>query len=178
MSCRQNLSSRNQGLNRAPGSWKSHFGIGSRSEISMNGMTPSLYPFPLAFQTVSEAPCRPPSPLPNPEAVASLAGVVTASCQLTFLATLLAVVLSNQVAKVVLTTVVTDQSVARTQSPEAVAKMALASYVVVVQVSRHLLTPTGRSPSTDPRKVAQYLTREKSQQSAKETQQQFQLENS
>ena len=45
-------------------------------------------------------------------------------------------VLSIQVANVVLTTVVADQSVARTQSPEAVAKMALASDVVVGQVSR------------------------------------------
>ena len=43
-------------------------------------------------------------------------------------------VLSIQVANVVLATVVTDQSVARTQSPETVAKMALASDVVVVQV--------------------------------------------
>ena len=81
-------------------------------------------------------------------------------------------------ANVVLTTVVADQSEARTQSPEAVAKMALASDVVVVQVSRQLPTPRGRSPSTDPRKVAQYLTRERQQQSAKETQQQSQLENS
>ena len=38
--------------------------------------------------------------------------------------------------------------------------------------------PGCRSPSTDPRKVAQYLTRERKQQSAKETQQQSQLENS
>ena len=48
---------------------------------------------------------------------------------------LLAVVLSIQVANVVLTTVVADQSEARTQSPEPVAKMALASDVVVVQVT-------------------------------------------
>ena len=79
---------------------------------------------------------------------------------------------------VMLTTVVADQSEARTQSPEAVAKMALASDVVVVQVSRQLPTPKGRSPSTDPRKVAQYLSRERQQQSAKETQEQSQLENS
>ena len=57
----------------------------------------------------------------------------------------MAVVLSIQVANVALTTVVADQSVARTQSPEAVARMALASDVVVVQVSRHLLTLRGRS---------------------------------
>ena len=67
---------------------------------------------------------------------------------------LLAVVLSIQVANVVLTTVVTDQSVARTQSPEAVTKMALASDVVVVQVSRQLPTPRGRSPSTGERNAA------------------------
>ena len=53
------------------------------------------------------------------------------------------------------TTVVADQSLARTQSPEAVAKMALASDVVAAQVSRQLLTPRGRSPTTDPRKIAQ-----------------------
>ena len=58
-------------------------------------------------------------------------------------------------ANVVLTTAVADQSVARTQFPEAVANMALASEVVVVQVSRQLLTPRGRSPTTDPRKFAQ-----------------------
>ena len=85
-------------------------------------------------------------------------------------------------ANVVLITVVADQSVARTQSPEAVTKMALASdvvvVVVVVQVSRQLLTPRGRSPTTDPRKIAQYLSRERQHQSAKETQQQSQLENS
>ena len=52
-------------------------------------------------------------------------------------------VLSIQVANVVLTTVVADQSEARTQSPEAVTKMALASDVVVVQVSRQLPTPQG-----------------------------------
>ena len=45
-------------------------------------------------------------------------------------------VLSIQVANVVLTAVVADQSEARNQSPEAVAKMALASDVVVVQVSK------------------------------------------
>ena len=76
-------------------------------------------------------------------------------------------VLSIQVANVVLTTVVADQSVARTQSPETVTKMALASDVVVVQVSRQLLTPRGRSPSTDPKKIAQYLSRERQQQCAK-----------
>ena len=91
---------------------------------------------------------------------------------------MLAVVLSIQVANVVLTTVVADQSEARNQSREAVAKMALTSDVVVVQVSRQLPKPRGRSPSTDPRKVAQYLTRERQQQSEKETQQQSQLENS
>ena len=69
VSCRQKLSSRNQGRNRAPGSWKSHFGIGSRSENSMNGMTPPLYPFPLTFQPVSEASCRPPSPLPKSRSI-------------------------------------------------------------------------------------------------------------
>ena len=88
-----------------------------------------------------------------------------ASRSLTFLATLFAVVLSIHVANVVLTTVVDDQSEARNQSPEAVAKIALASDVVVVQVSRQLPKPRGRSPSTDPRKVAQYLTRERQQQS-------------
>ena len=87
-------------------------------------------------------------------------------------------VLSIQVAYVVLTTVVADQSVARTQSPVLVTKMALASDVVVVQVSRQLPTPRGRSPSTDPRKVAQYLSRERQQKSANEMQQQSQLENS
>ena len=102
--------------------------------------------------------------------------VAIASRLLTYLATLFAVVLS-QVANVVLTTVA-DQSVARTQCPEAVTKMALASDAVVVQVSRQLLTPRGRSPTTDPRKIAQYLSRERQQQSAKETQQQSQLENS
>ena len=109
------------------------------------------------------------------------AGVVIASCQLTFLATLLAVVLSIQVANVVLTTVVADQSVARTQSPEAVAKVALASdvvVVVVVQVSRQLPTPRGRSPTTDPRKIARCLAGEGQRQSAKEMQQRSQLENS
>ena len=80
-------------------------------------------------------------------------------------------------ANVVLTTVVADQSAARTQSPEPVTKMAFASDVVV-QVSRQLLTPRGRSPTKDPRKIAQYLSRERQQQSAKETQQQSQLENS
>ena len=35
----------------------------------MNGMTPTLYPFPLAFQPVHEAP-----PLPNPGAFASHVG--------------------------------------------------------------------------------------------------------
>ena len=106
------------------------------------------------------------------------AEVAIASNWLTYLATLLAVVLSIQVANVVLTTVVADQSEARTQSPEAVAKMALASdVVVVVQVSRQLPKPRSRSPSTDPRMVAQYLTRERQQQSAKETQQQSQSEN-
>ena len=88
-------------------------------------------------------------------------------------------VLSIQVANVVLTTVVADQSVARTQSPEAVVKMALASdVVVVVQVSRQLLTPRGRSPTTDPRKIAQCLAGERQRQSAKEMQQRSQLENS
>ena len=85
-------------------------------------------------------------------------------------------VLSIQAANVVLTTVVADQSEARNQSPEAVTKMSLASDVVVVQVSRQLPKPRGRSQSTDPRKVAQYLTRERQQQSAKETQRQSQLE--
>ena len=45
------------------------------------------------------------------------AEVAIASHWLTFLATLLAVVLSIQVANVVLATVVADQSEARTQSP-------------------------------------------------------------
>ena len=97
------------------------------------------------------------------------AGVAFASRQLTYLATLLVVVLSIQVANVVFTTVVADESVARTRSPEAVTKMALASDVVVVQVSRRLLTPRGRSPTTDPRKIAQYLSRERQQQCAKDT---------
>ena len=44
------------------------------------------------------------------------AGVVIASCWLAFLATMLAVVLSIQVADVVFTTVVADQSEGRTQS--------------------------------------------------------------
>ena len=74
--------------------------------------------------------------------------------------------MSIQVVNVMLTTVVADQSVAS------------ASDVVVVQVSRQLLTLKGRSPTTDPRKIAQYLSRERQQQSAKETQQQSQLENS
>ena len=52
-----------------------------------------------------------------------------------------------------------DQSEAGTQSPEAVAKMALASDVVVVQVSRQLLTPRCRSPTTDPGKIAECLER-------------------
>ena len=95
-----------------------------------------------------------------------------------FLATLLAVVLSIQVANAVLTTVVADQSVARTQSTETVAKMALASDVVVVQVSRQLLTPRGRSPTTDPRKITQCLAREGQRQSAKEMQHRSRLENS
>ena len=71
-----------------------------------------------------------------------------------------------------------DQSVARTHSSEAVAKMALASDVVVVKVSRQLLTPRGRSPTTDPRKVAHCLAREGQRQSAKEMQQQSQFEKS
>ena len=62
-------------------------------------------------------------------------------------------------ANVVLTTVVADQSVARTQSPEDVAKMALASDVVVEQVSRQLPMPGGRSPTTDARKIAPCLAR-------------------
>ena len=53
------------------------------------------------------------------------AEVAIASHWLTFLATLLAGVLSIQVANAVLTTVVADQSEARNQSPEAVAKMHL-----------------------------------------------------
>ena len=81
-------------------------------------------------------------------------------------------------ANVVLTTVVADQSVARSQSPEAVTKMALAYDVAVVQVSRQLPTPRGLSPTMDPRKVAQYLSRERQQVSVKETQQQSQLKNS
>ena len=99
------------------------------------------------------------------------AGVVIANCWLTYLATLLAVVLSIQVANVVLTTVVAHQSVARTQSPEAVARMALASdvVVVVVQVSLQLLTSRGRSPKTDPGDIARCLAREGQRQSAKET---------
>ena len=156
---------RNQGLNRAPGSWKPHFSIWSRSEISMNGIPLPLYPFPLAFQPVHEASCRPPSPLP---------GVVIASCQLSFLATLLAVVLSIQVANVVLTTVVADQSEARTQSPEDVAKLTFVGF----WVSRQLLTPRGRSPTKDPRKTAQCFARERQQQSTKAVQQQYQLEHS
>ena len=109
----------------------------------------------------------------------SAAGVVIASCWLTFLATWLAVVVSIQVANVVLATVVTEQFVDRTQSPEAVAKMALASdVVVVVQVSRQLLTPRGRSPTTDPGEIVRCLAREGQRQSAKEMQQGSQVENS
>ena len=130
----------------------------------MNGMTPPLYPFPLAFHPVNEASCRPPSPLPKPGAFAShVGGGGSGVCQslAAYLATLLVVVLSIQVANVVLTTVVADQSVARTESPEAVTKMALSSDVVVVQVSRQLLTPRGRSPSTDPRKDSTVLVKGK-----------------
>ena len=139
MSCRQKLSSRNQGLNRAPGSWKSHFGMGSRSEISMNGMTPPLYSFRWHSNQLTRHPVdrrlhHQFQEHLHPMLVA--AGVAIASRQLTCLATLLAVVLSIQVANVMLTTVVADLSEARTQSPEAVTKMALASDVVVVQVSR------------------------------------------
>ena len=134
----------------------------------MNGISLPLYPFPLAFHPVNEASCRPPSPLPKPVAFASHVDGGSAGRSLTYLATLLAVVLSIQVANVVLTSVVADQSVARTQSPDAVTNMALASGVVVVQVSRQLQTPRGRSPST----IAQCLSRERQQQSAKEKQQQ------
>ena len=120
----------------------------------MHGMTPPLYPFPLAFQPVNEASCRPPSPQPKPGVFAShVGGGGSGDCQL------LADIPCN---------VFGGGSVARTQSPEAVAKMALASDVVVVQVSRQLLTPKGRSPTTDPRKIAQCLAREGQQQSAKE----------
>ena len=102
-------------------------------------MTPPLYPFPLAFQPVNEASCRPLSPQPKPGVFAShVGGGGSGDGQSLALAKLLAVVLSIQVANVVLTTVVADQSAARNQSPEAVAKMALASDVVVVQVSRKL----------------------------------------
>ena len=87
-------------------------------------------------------------------------------------------VLSIQVANVVLTTVVADQSEALTQSPEDVAKLTFASDFVVVQVSRQLLTPRGRSPTTDPRKIAQRFAKEGQQQSTKEVQQKYQLENS
>ena len=134
----------------------------------MNGIPLPLYPFPLAFQPVHEASCRPPSPLPNPGAFAShVGGGGSGDCQL------LADIPCNVVGGVV-----ADQSAARTQSPEAVAKMALTPDVVVVQVSRQLVTPRGRSPTTDPGKIAQCLAREGQQQSAKEMQQQSQFENS
>ena len=88
------------------------------------------------------------------------AQVEIASHWLALLATSLAVVLSNQVANVVLTTILADQSEARTPYPEAVTKMALASDVVVVaKVSRQLPKPRGNSLSTDPRKVVQYSKR-------------------
>ena len=75
-------------------------------------------------------------------------------------------------ANVVLTTVEANQSEARTQSLDAVAKMAFASDVVV-QVSRQLLKTRGRSPSTDPRKVDKGKAA-----SLQETQQKSQLGNS
>ena len=40
----------------------------------MNGIPLPLYRFPLAFQPVNEASCRPPSPLPKPGAFASHVG--------------------------------------------------------------------------------------------------------
>ena len=136
--CLRKLRYHNQGLNRALGPGSPTSLSGSRSEISISHSNQSTrHPVDrrLHYQIQEHS---------HPILVA--AGVVIASCSLTFLATLLAMVLSIQVANVVLTTVVADQSVARTQSPEAVAKMALASDVVVVtQVSRQLLTPTGRS---------------------------------
>ena len=130
----------------------------------MNGMTPPLYPFPLAFQPVYEASCRPPSPQQKPGVFAShVGGGGRGDCQSSadIPCNVVGGGLSIQVSNVALTTVVADQSEARTQSPEDVAKMALASDVVVVQVSRQLPMPRGRSPSTDPRKVAQHLTRER-----------------
>ena len=84
------------------------------------------------------------------------------------------VVLSIQVANVVLTTVVADQSEARTQSREAVAKMALASDVVVVQVSRQLPTPRVVHRQRIQRRL--HSSRQ-GKGNAKETQQQSQLEN-
>ena len=111
----------------------------------MNGIPLPLYPFPLAFQPVHEASCRPLSPQPKPGVFTShVGGGGSGDCQ--SLADIPCNVVGGgpvnpQVANVVLTTVVADQSEARTQSPEAVAKMALASDVVVVQVSRQLPTP-------------------------------------
>ena len=110
----------------------------------MNGMTPPLYPFPLAFQPVNEASCRPLSPQPKPGVFAShVGGGGSGDCQslADIPCNVLAVVRSIQVANVVLTTVVADQSEARTQSPEAVAKMALASDVVVVQADGNCRRP-------------------------------------
>ena len=43
----------------------------------MNGMTPPLYPFPLAFQPVNEASCR----LPYADAFASHVGGGSGDCQ-------------------------------------------------------------------------------------------------
>ena len=155
--------------------------MGSRSENSTNGMTPPLYRFPLARHPVNEASCRPLSLQPKPGLFAShVGGGGSGGCQSS------ADIPCNAVGDGPVIPsgergvdhCVADQSQARTQSPEAVAKMSLASDVVVVQVSRQLPKPKGRSPSTHPRKVAQYLTRERQQQSAKETQQQSQLENS
>ena len=181
MSCRQKLSSRNQGFNRAPGSLE----VPLRYRISIRDFhewhDTTLVSFPLAFQPVNEASCRPLSPQPKPGVFAShVGGGGSGDCQ--SLADIPCNVVGggpvNPSGDVVLTTVVADQSVARTQSPEAVAKMALASDVDVVQVSRQLPTPRGRSPSTHPRKVAPYLSRERQQQSVKETQQRSQLKNS
>ena len=122
-------------------SWKSHFGIGSRSEISMNGMTPPLYPFPLAFHPVNEASCRPPSPLPKPGAFAShVGGGGSGVCQ--SLADIPCNVVGggpvNPSGERGVDHCVADQSVSLNGT----------------QVSRQLLTPRGRLPTTDPRKIA------------------------
>ena len=97
----------------------------------MNDIPLPLYPFPLTFQPVPEASCRPPSPLPNPGTFAShVGGTGNGDCQL--LADIPCNVVGGGPVSPSCEHGVADQSVARTQSPEAVARMALASDVVVV----------------------------------------------